>query len=468
MKRELSNGCYDFIDDLYIENLVDETKENDIMVREIIAKSLNKEALTVEETAALLAVTNDDLLEEIYDAARTLKKNVYGNRIVIFAPLYTGNLCENDCKYCSFRRSSSETVRKTLSENELVKQVEALEDAGHKRLILVCGEHSKYTPEFIAKSVETVYSVKKGNGDIRRVNINAAPMDTEGYKIVKASGIGTYQIFQETYHHKTYSKYHPSNTLKGDYLYRLDGLTRAYEAGCDDVGIGALFGLYDWRFEVLAMVTHARFLMDKFGCGPHTVSFPRIRPSYGVTLEEKYLVSDADFKRLVAILRLAIPYTGMILTARETPEIRREIMEFGVSQIDAGTKLELGGYTSSREQEMRKEQFHIGDTREMDEIVQELLKNGYIPSFCTSCYRAGRTGEQFMEFAIPGFIEQFCTPNALLTLQEYLLDYGSPATVKAGDALIKKELARYSHTNREELVKKLNKTKSEGIHDLFF
>ncbi len=468
MKRELSNDCYDFINDEILEDLVSETKENETQVRQIIAKSLNKEPLTVEETAALLAVTDKDLLEEIFNAARSLKKNVYGNRIVIFAPLYTGNLCENDCKYCAFRRSSLSTVRKTLDEKELIEQVEVLEDSGHKRLILVCGEHSKYTPEYIAKTVETVYSVKKGNGDIRRVNINAAPMDAEGYKVVKAAGIGTYQIFQETYHHKTYRKYHPSNTRKGDYLYRLDGLTRAYEAGCDDVGIGALFGLYDWRFEVLAMVTHARFLMDKFGCGPHTVSFPRIRPAYGVELEEKYLVSDDDFKKLVAILRLAIPYTGMILTARETPEIRREVMEFGVSQIDAGTKLELGGYTSEKEQELNKEQFHIGDTRGLDEIIHELLKHDYIPSFCTSCYRAGRTGEQFMEFAIPGFIEKFCTPNAMLTLMEYLLDYASPETKAEGMALIERELASYSHENREELKVKLNKTLLDGAHDLYF
>ncbi|MCK5035965.1 MAG: [FeFe] hydrogenase H-cluster radical SAM maturase HydG [Candidatus Sabulitectum sp.] len=468
MKRELSKNCKDFINDQAIEDLVAETVENASHVREIIAKSLNKEALTVAETAALLAVKNKELLEEIYDAARTLKKNVYGNRIVIFAPLYTGNLCENDCGYCSFRRSSKTTVRKTLSDSEIVKQVEALEDAGHKRLILVCGEHSSYTPEYIAGTVEMVYSVKKGNGDIRRVNINAAPMDTEGYKLVKEAGIGTYQIFQETYNHKAYRKYHPSNTNKGDYLYRLDGLTRAYEAGCDDVGIGALFGLYDWRFEVLSMVTHARFFMDRFGCGPHTVSFPRVRPAHGVKLDEQYLVSDDEFKRLVAILRLAIPYTGMILTARETPEIRREVMEFGVSQIDAGTRIDLGGYTNHMKQEMNKEQFHIGDSRTMDEIVRELLNTGYIPSFCTSCYRAGRTGEQFMEFAIPGFIEKFCTPNGLLTLQEYLLDYASPATKAAGNVLIAHELSRYSHSNKSDLVEKLRKTQLEGAHDLFF
>lgn len=468
MKHELTKNCKDFIDDKYIDGLVANLTEDPVRVREIIAKSMNKEPLKVEETAALLAVTDKDLLEEIYDAARTLKKNVYGNRIVIFAPLYIGNFCINDCKYCAFRTSMRTTVRKTLAEDEIIQQVEALEDAGHKRLILVYGEHPDYTPEYIAESVRQVYAVKKGKGEIRRVNINAAPLNIDGYKTVKASGIGTYQIFMETYNHTAYEKYHPKHTHKGDYLYRQDGLTRAYEAGCDDVGIGALFGLYDWRFEVLAMVTHSHFLMDRFGCGPHTVSFPRIRPAHGVDLDDEYLVSDDEFKRLVAILRLSIPYTGMILTARETPEIRREVMEFGVSQIDAGTKIELAGYTNDKEQKLEKEQFSIADTRSMDDILGELLRNDYIPSFCTSCYRTGRTGEQFMEFAIPGFIEKFCTPNALLTLEEYLMDYASPATVKEGDRVINQELAKYTHENKQQLLDKLQKIKDNTKRDLYF
>lgn len=467
MKHEFTKDCKDFIHDTALDTLVVQTAQDPIQVREIIAKSLDKNPLLVEETAALLAVTDRDLLEEIFNAARTLKKNVYGNRIVIFAPLYIGNFCINDCKYCAFRSSLRTTVRKTLNNDEVVQQVEALEDAGHKRLILVFGEHPHYTPEFIADTVRTVYNVKKGKGEIRRVNINAAPLNTEGYRTVKAAGIGTYQIFMETYHHETYRKYHPSHTHKGDYLYRLDGLTRAYEAGCDDVGIGALFGLYDWRFEVLAMVQHSRFLMDRFGCGPHTVSFPRVRPAHGVKLDEQYLVNDDEFKRLVAILRLSIPYTGMILTARETPEIRREVMEFGVSQIDAGTKIELAGYTSKQDQQLKKEQFHIGDTRSMDEILCELLKNKYIPSFCTSCYRTGRTGEQFMEFAIPGFIEKFCTPNALLTLEEYLQDYGSAEAKREGEKVINHELAKYHHPNKKKLVEKLNQIK-QNKRDLYF
>ena len=468
MKHELSANSIDFINDTQIDTLASETKEDAVRVREIIAKSMNKEPLLIEETAALLAVESPELLEEIFEAARELKRNVYGNRIVIFAPLYIGNFCVNDCKYCAFRRSLRTTVRKSLDDNEITQQVEALEDAGHKRLILVYGEHPDYTPEYIAHTVREVYSVKKGKGEIRRVNINAAPMNHDGYKIVKEAGIGTYQIFMETYNHAAYAKYHPAHTHKGDYLYRLDGLTRAYEAGCDDVGIGALFGLYDWKFEVLAMVTHSRYLMERFGCGPHTVSFPRIRPAHGVELEEKYLVSDKDFKKLVAILRLSIPYTGMILTARETPEIRREVMEFGVSQIDAGTRIELAGYTKKSGQELNKEQFSIGDTRSMDEILRELLENDYIPSFCTSCYRQGRTGEQFMEFAIPGFIEKFCTPNAMLTLEEYLLDYASPETRKIGEELIMRELEKYNHPNKDKLIETLKKTKEDAERDLYF
>lgn len=468
MIHEFTKNCKDFINDTKIDAMIANTTQDTVKVREVIEKSLNKEPLTVDETAALLAVKDKDLLEEIYNAARTLKKNVYGNRIVIFAPLYIGNHCINDCKYCAFRKSLRTTVRKTLNETELVQQVEALEDAGHKRLILVFGEHPKYTPEYIADTVRKVYDIKRGKGEIRRVNINAAPLNIDGYKMVKDSGIGTYQIFMETYHHETYRKYHPVHTHKGDYLYRQDGLTRAYEAGCDDVGIGALFGLYDWRFEVLSMVTHSHFLMERFGCGPHTVSFPRIRPAHGVKLDEKYAVSDEEFKRLVAILRLSIPYTGMILTARETPEMRREVMEFGVSQIDAGTRIELAGYTKDKKQELNKEQFHIGDSRSMDEILCELLKNNYVPSFCTSCYRTGRTGEQFMEFAIPGFIEKFCTPNALLTLEEYLQDYGSEKAIKEGARVIKNELKNYNHPNKEALIKKLNDLKDKGIRDLYF
>jgi 2-iminoacetate synthase len=467
---EFSSVCKDFINDNFITETLANTKEDKIFIRDVIAKSMSKTPLTVKETAALLAAESPDLVEEIFNTARELKKSVYGNRIVIFAPLYVGNHCINDCGYCGFRKSLRETVRKTLTEDEIVSEVEALEDIGHKRLILVFGEHPKYSAEFIAETVKKVYSIKHGKGDIRRVNINAAPMNIQDFKTVKESGIGTYQIFQETYHHETYKKVHPDQTCKGNYLYRLDGLNRAYEAGCDDVGIGTLFGLYDWKFEVLSMITHSRFLEDRFGVGPHTISFPRIQSVHNTVIDNKYFVNDYNFKRLVAILRLAVPYTGMILTARETPEIRRELMSFGVSQIDAGSRIELGGYSHTEDQSRKmKEQFSLGDMRSMDEIVRELAENDYIPSFCTSCYRAGRTGKQFMEFAIPGFIEKFCTPNALLTMKEYLLDYASPETRSIGNSLINKELKNISDEKlKSKLKEKLEKTEEQNLRDLHF
>ncbi|UDQ97423.1 [FeFe] hydrogenase H-cluster radical SAM maturase HydG [Lentisphaerota bacterium WC36G] len=471
LNKVLSKDCVDFIDDNHIENIIKNTKEDPAKVRKIIAKSMRKEPLEVEETAVLLAAESPELVEEIFEAARKLKRDVYGNRIVLFAPLYIGNFCVNDCKYCAFRRSMRSTVRKTLNKSETVEQVEALEDKGHKRLILVFGEHPDYSADFIAETTKLVYSVKSGNGEIRRVNINAAPLDAEGFKKVKEAGIGTYQIFQETYHHETYAKMHPKNTHKSDYLWRLDGLSRAFEAGCDDMGIGALFGLYDWRFEVLSLVTHSRHLQNKYGVGPHTISFPRIRPAHGMEINEDYLVNDDQFKRLVAILRLSVPYAGLILTARETPEIRREVLEFGVSQIDAGTRIELAGYKKGEEeqkQELKKEQFQLGDLRSLDDVMYELMENDYIPSFCTSCYRLGRTGEHFMEYAIPGFIERFCTPNALMTLAEYLEDYSSDKTKKAGQELIKRELDKIKDDEKRKKLEERLDLIYHGKRDLYY
>jgi 2-iminoacetate synthase len=309
-----------------------------------------------------------------------------------------------------------------------------------------------------------------GHGEIRRININAAPLDHEGFRTVKAAGIGTYQIFMESYHHATYARVHPPRTPKGDYLWRLDGLSRAYEAGCDDVGIGALFGLYDWRFEVLGLVSHARFLSDRFGVGPHTISFPRLRPASGTELDASHFVSDDDFKRLIAILRLAVPYTGLILTAREKPELRRQVMAFGVSQIDAGSRIEVGGYTEVGDaQILKREQFSLGDIRPLDVVIRELLDDGYVPSFCTSCYRLGRTGKQFMEFAVPGFIQRFCTPNALTTLMEYLVDYASPETQAAGLRRLDDELAKLTDEEmKATLTDRLRRIRESGERDLYF
>jgi 2-iminoacetate synthase len=466
----LSEHAVDFIDDDRLTGLIRGAKPDAARVRDIVAKSLAKQALTVEETAALVATDAPDLLEEIFEAARRLKREVYGNRIVLFAPLYIGNKCINDCLYCGFRRSNRHAVRRTLGADEIRRQVEALESVGHKRIIIVFGEHPDYDADCIARTIRQVYAAKTARGEIRRVNVNAAPLDHDGYRKVKEAGIGTYQIFHETYHHATYAAMHPANSRKGDYLYRLDGLSRAFEAGCDDVGIGALFGLYDWRFEVLGLVSHALNLQQRHGVGPHTISFPRMRPADGVQIDDRYTVGDAEFQRIIAILRLAVPYTGLILTARENPDLRRKVMEFGVSQIDAGSRIEVGGYTEAGDaQVVEREQFVLGDIRPLDQVVHELLNDGYIPSWCTSCYRRGRTGEHFMEFAIPGFIKELCTPNALSTLMEYLVDYASPETRAAGERAVQAELAKMPDSPRKtELIDHLRRIRETDQRDLCF
>lgn len=388
---------------------------------------------------------------------------------MIFAPLYIGNHCTNNCAYCGFRTSNKNQKRITLDDQQIRHEVSALEDNGQKRLILVYGEHPMYDPEFIANSVRTVYGVKSGPGEIRRVNINAAPMDIDGYKKVKDAGIGTYQIFQETYHRPTYAKYHLSGK-KRDYDWRLTGLDRAQEALIDDVGIGALFGLYDWRFEVLGLLRHVNHFEACYNVGPHTISFPRIKSALDSDMELPYEVSDEDFIRLVAILRLAVPYTGMILTAREPQDVRDEVIKLGVSQIDAGTNIQLGGYSEkSREnQKLDKEQFEIGDTRSLAEVIDELLDNKYLPSFCTACYRKGRTGEHFMEFSVPGFIKRYCTRNAILTLAEYLEDYATPQIKTKGYNLIEEKIQELKQDQEvTPLLERLSRVKN-GERDIYF
>ena len=470
INMELSVNAVNFIDDAKLQSLLKETKEDLPRARELFRKALDKNPLTVEETAILLAIESQEGLQELFEAARELKRKVYGNRIVLFAPLYVGNHCVNNCKYCGFRRDAKGIVRKTLKHDELVAEIENLEKYGHKRLILVFGESPVYTPEFIAESVRTCYKIKVGNGEIRRVNINAAPLDVEGFRIVKEAGIGTFQVFQETYHKETYSQYHPSGDIKGDYMWRLNAMDRAFEAGIDDMGIGALFGLYNWKYEVLGLVSHALHLQKTHGVGPHTISFPRIKPAADMNLELPYEVNDNEFKRIVAVLRLAVPYTGLIMTARESEAIRDEVIQFGVSQIDAGTKLEIGGYQNQKgnQQDINKEQFVIGDTRELDDVMHWLLTKGYIPSFCTACYRMGRTGEHFMEFAIPGFIKRYCTPNAIITMAEYLEDYASEKTREAGYSLIEKELEKMPESaQKQKIITNLEAVK-QGKRDLRF
>jgi 2-iminoacetate synthase len=457
-----------FISEKEIENILEGAQPDKTLVRKIIAKSLNKKRLSMQETAVLINATDPELVEEIKAGARSLKEQVYGKRIVLFAPLYVGNLCVNNCEYCGFRASNKAQKRTTLSNPELIREVEMLEEMGQKRLILVYGEHPKYDAEFIADSVRTVYQVKKGNGEIRRVNINAAPLDKEGFKTVLDAGIGTYQVFQETYHRGAYATYHTGGWKK-DYDWRISALDRAQEAGIDDVGIGALFGLYDWRFEVLGLIRHVNHLEAVYKVGPHTISFPRLKRASNAKFDPRWEVSDEDFTRMVAILRLAVPYTGLILTAREPAMVRDEVLQFGVSQIDGGTKIEMKAYAEKdKEQDLDAEQFEINDDRTLSDVMEDLIENEYLPSFCTACYRTGRTGQHFMEFSVPGFIKRYCTPNAMLTLAEYLEDYAQNGTREKGYKLIQKNLLEMNGDPfRSSLEDRLERVK-QGERDLYF
>lgn len=465
-----TTGLKSFIPESEIFDLLEKTKNPSTeRVREIIAKSLDKNRLDPEEMAVLINADSPELAEEIFEGARELKERIYGNRIVLFAPLYIGNECVNNCQYCGFRCTNNEVARKTLTLPELDREIEALVNRGHKRLILVYGEHPKYDAQFIHDTVKEVYAQKHGNGEIRRVNINAAPLDVEGYKLVKEAGIGTYQIFQETYHQETYKAMHPSGP-KSDFLWRLHGLDRAQDAGIDDVGIGALMGLFDWRFETMALLYHTIHLEEKYKVGPHTISFPRIEPAIATELCDRppHEVSDYDFKRLVAILRLAVPYTGLILTCRESVELRNEIIQFGVSQIDAGSNIGVGAYSQEDAEAYKKSQFVLNDGRSLDQVIRELCEAGFLPSFCTGCYRLGRTGEHFMEFAVPGFVKRFCTPNAVLTFLEYMEDYSSPETRKAGMKQIESELDRMPDGDQKtQLIEWMEQIKN-GDRDLYF
>ena len=456
-----------FIDAEEINLLLSVAKPVRQEVETVIAKSLAKQRLSLQDTATLIRADDPESVFIIKQAAKELKEAVYGNRIVLFAPLYVGNYCMNNCAYCGFRMKNKDAVRITLSREQLIHEVEALVDEGQKRLILVFGEHSQYPPEFIAETTRAVYSVKKGHGEIRRVNINAAPLDIEGFRMVKEAGIGTYQIFQETYHPEMYQLYHLAGPKK-DYHNRLTALDRAQEAGLDDVGIGALFGLYDWRFETLALVRHTNHLEACYNVGPHTISFPRIQVASNMAFDKKYELSDEDFSRMVAILRLAVPYTGLICTAREKADVRREALRYGVSQIDGGTKLEIGAYSqkADSQQDLNRKQFQVNDSRSLHHVIDTLFDDQYLPSFCTACYRKGRTGEHFMEFSAPGFIKRFCTPNAIFTLAEYLEDYASDAQKQKGYQLIEKQIQQLEKPLAANIRNTLERIK-RGERDLY-
>ncbi len=438
-----------------------EVKPTEKEVRDVIAKSMSKSRLSMSETAVLLNCP-ENMRADVLEAASSLKERIYGNRIVLFAPLYVGNHCSNLCDYCSFAADNKLSVRKTLTREELIGEIDALAAEGHKRLILVYGEHKIYSAEYIAQNVREVYKTEK----IRRVNINAAPLGVEGFRAVGEAGIGTYQVFQESYNPEIYAKHHRGGK-KADYDFRLTAFDRAMEAGIDDVGLGVLFGLNpNWKEEILALIRHTNHLESCFGVGPHTISFPRMTPALGAS-EAEAPIADEDFIFAIAVLRLAVPYTGLILTARESPELRDRAIKYGVSQIDGGTKLEIGGYSepSSEETELGGAQFSLTDNRSLGEIIEGLVSRGQLPSFCTACYRMGRTGEHFMEFSTEGHIKELCTPNAILTLSEYLEDFASAETKEKGYALIERELAKMK--NPKATKKKLERIKN-GERDLYF
>jgi len=439
----------DFIDGELIERQIKENvNPTPERVRGIIAKSLRVESLSTEETAVLLNVEDPQLLAEMKEAALKLKKHVYDNRIVTFAPLYMGNFCVNNCAYCGFKTDNNQAKRRVLNMEEVRKEVQVLAgDIGHKRLIVVYGEHPFNDVDFIVESIRTVYDVKvkvkNGVSNIRRVNVNAPPFCVDDLRQLHEVGIGTYQVFQETYHKDTYSKVHPSNTIKGDYRWRLYCMHRALEAGIDDVGIGALFGLYDWKFEVMGLVSHALELENTCGIGPHTVSFPRLEPALGSPLKDydNFLVNDEDFMKIILVVRLAVPYTGLILTARETAQIRHEAIQLGVTQTDASTKIGIGGYSEGKDKQQEdKQQFLLGDTRSLDEVIREFAEMGYITSFCTAGYRCGRTGKCIMDLLRDGTEGTFCKLNAVLTFKEWLDDFASEETKKIAQPVLVREI----------------------------
>jgi len=476
--KYLNNGnC--FIDTAKIEKQLLTNKDPDsTLVKDILQKSLAIETLSPDETACLLNVEDAELLAEMEQIAGQVKKKVYDNRIVTFAPLYLGNLCVNDCLYCGFRRSNKTAKRKRLSLDEVKQETEVLAgQIGHKRLIVVYGEHPQTDVDYIASTIQAIADVKvktkRGFGQIRRSNVNAAPMSIEELKVLHEIGIGTFQVFQETYHRQIYEQVHPQNTIKGDYLWRLYAMHRSMEASCDDVGLGVLFGLYDWKFEVMGLLYHAIELEEKFGIGPHTISFPRLEPADNTpfTQNPKCAVSDRDFRKLVTVIRLAVPYTGMILTARENAEIRREILPLGCTQTDASSKIGIGAYAKvTNNQQADKQQFMLGDIRSLDTIVRELAQVGYITSFCTAGYRCGRTGTKIMNLLRCGKEGQFCKLNAVITFREWLDDFASPETIAIGEKVIAKEIQEIKEklpSMYPQLMNFYEKTKA-GQRDMYF
>jgi 2-iminoacetate synthase len=452
-----------------IEHTLSESRPADsVRVREVLVKARELKGLDEGDIAALMSVSDPALLEELFAAARWVKNEIYGTRLVLFAPLYISNLCGNECLYCAFRTRNKDVVRRALNMDEVAAETKILVEQGHKRVLVVAGEAYPHDDGFgyILKAIETVYATKSGPGEIRRVNANLAPLTLEQFRQLKAANIGTYQLFQETYDREVYAKVHVAGR-KRDYDWRVTAFDRAMEAGIDDVGIGVLFGLADWRFELLAMMEHIRHLERRFGVGPHTISVPRLEPATGSPMgaNPPRPVSDADFLKIVAILRLAVPYTGIIMSTREGADIRRETFALGVSQISAGSRTNPGGY-SELSGEVDSSQFCLGDHRTLDEVVRDISELGYIPSFCTACYRLGRTGRDFMDMAKPGEIKHHCEPNALSTYTEYLCDYAKPGTKEVGQQCIRQILANMTDKQRQ-IATKLTEAVQRGQRDQF-
>lgn len=435
---------------------------------EVVAKARDCKGLDLEELAILLQAENEEVIGSIYEAALYVKNAIYGRRMVFFAPLYVSNVCANNCLYCGFRKDNQGLVRRVLSVEEIRREVEILLSEGHKRVLLVAGEHPTLSGiDYIEQAVGAVYDTTLENASIRRVNVNCAPLSVTDFKRLKDTAIGTYQCFQETYHLATYKQMHPSGP-KADYLWRLLAPDRAMEAGIDDIGIGALFGLTDYKFEMMAVLMHAQYLDGKFGVGPHTISVPRLEPALNAPAANNppHAVSDENMRRIVSCFRLAVPYTGIILSTRERAEFRNELISLGVSQISAGSRTSPGGYHDAKAHKPETEQFSIGDDRSLSEVMCQLCRDNYIPSFCTACYRTGRTGERFMGLAKHGEIHNMCGPNALLSLKEYLLDYAEGETRQEGERVLAECVSDLNPSIRKKTMEYLARIE-QGERDLY-
>ena len=445
----------------------DQNRDNLELVSEIIEKAKKRQGLSHREASVLLACEDREKIEEIYDLAEQIKKDFYGNRIVMFAPLYLSNYCVNGCVYCPYHLKNKNIARKKLTQEEVKKEVIALQDMGHKRLALEAGEHPEMNPiEYIIECINTIYSIKHKNGAIRRVNVNIAATTVENYRKLKDAGIGTYILFQETYHKESYEQLHPTGP-KSDYAYHTEAMDRAMQGGIDDVGLGVLYGLENYRYDFAGLLMHAEHLEAVFGVGPHTISVPRIKPADDIDPDDfDNGIDDETFAKICAIIRVAVPYTGMIVSTRESQEVREKVIRLGVSQISGASRTSVGGY--AEEEEENSAQFDVSDRRTLDEVVKWLMELGYIPSFCTACYREGRTGDRFMTLLKNGQIQNCCHPNALMTLKEFLMDYASEDTKKIGEELIKAELENIPNDKVKKVCEENLEKIGNGIRDFRF